>query len=489
MKTLKRIGLALSFAMFFVVVLAPKVSILRIPGTYVGIRIDDIMAVLLVMFFAGAFIFSREYRQSILGNRRLMRIAAAFLAYFAITIIATLLGVMRGSVGLSLGGMYCARAAEYFLMMLAGLYIYKESRRKELLFTLILAAVILHAVIALLQYNGVVGAIKDSLYFSKAELTGERVWSTFNGPYEFACFMTMMTPVCLYTLLTGERSWRMRVLALVAFISGVVGIVLSQSRVSFVILMVLTLAVLVWRFVTIKNRVLKKRVALGAAAVLLVGVIAGPTVVKNTTFFERFSVVKISEFAEDTQAAWEARDFDGFAEALNTRDLSDTKIEIKEKEKTAPEDELTPEERRALLVSMGDVSFKVRIQKWMHLIQGWMRQPVFGMGASVAREAVDGNYVRLLVESGLLGLASWIAFIVVIVANFDRSKKRSYAMAIFATATIMISAILIDVFAASKIMMFYYILVGYNVALPALSAKESKKLAAKTTKSGKKLSK
>ena len=137
---------------------------------------------------------------------------------------------------------------------------------------------------------------------------------------------------------------------------------------------------------------------------------------------------------------------------------------------------------------MGDVSFKVRITKWMSLIEGWMRRPIFGMGASIAREAVDGNYVRLLVESGLAGLISWIVFMVIIIRNLDKSKKRSCVMVLLSTITIAVSAILIDVFAASKIMMFYYILVGYNLALPDAN-KSSKKITAKTAKSGKKLSK
>jgi O-antigen ligase len=73
---------------------------------------------------------------------------------------------------------------------------------------------------------------------------------------------------------------------------------------------------------------------------------------------------------------------------------------------------------RAILLSYGDHnSFNWRLSHWNLLLKAWQQFPIFGYGLATAQPIGNGflahnDYVRALVEGGIVGLAAFLAFIV-----------------------------------------------------------------------------
>ncbi|WP_414584971.1 O-antigen ligase family protein [Scytonema sp. PCC 10023] len=73
---------------------------------------------------------------------------------------------------------------------------------------------------------------------------------------------------------------------------------------------------------------------------------------------------------------------------------------------------------RAILLSYGDQnSFNWRLSHWNLLIKAWQQFPIFGYGLASAQPIGNGflahsDYVRALVEGGIVGLVAFLAFIV-----------------------------------------------------------------------------
>lgn len=73
---------------------------------------------------------------------------------------------------------------------------------------------------------------------------------------------------------------------------------------------------------------------------------------------------------------------------------------------------------RAILLSRGDNnSFNWRLAQWNFLLQSWQKSPIFGYGLatspylSVFKNYAHNDYVRALAEGGLVGLATFLAFL------------------------------------------------------------------------------
>ena len=123
----------------------------------------------------------------------------------------------------------------------------------------------------------------------------------------------------------------------------------------------------------------------------------------------------------------------------------------------------------------GDRSFIIRISKWFDLIDLSMKYPITGAGVSISGEALDGNYTRILCESGIIGLILWTLFIVIILIENKHSKYKYKSIVIFGMFTLLLQALFIDIFEASKIMMFYYFILGCSIFYIEKNNKKNKK--------------
>ena len=106
------------------------------------------------------------------------------------------------------------------------------------------------------------------------------------------------------------------------------------------------------------------------------------------------------------------------------------------------------------------MSYAIRINKWMALIDGTLRNPIFGLGASITKEAADGNYIRILAETGIVGLICWLLLVRKIIKNSKNYNDSINLIIKYGMYMLVLTAILIDIFESSKIMMFYWFILG-----------------------------
>ena len=132
----------------------------------------------------------------------------------------------------------------------------------------------------------------------------------------------------------------------------------------------------------------------------------------------------------------------------------------------------------------GDISVTTRLQvSWPRAIKAFMRNPLVGTGPSSITESTDGDYFRWIGETGALGAGAFLFTIGSILKYlFDKRKNLSKEMGIlifaiiFGTGGLMINAVLIDVFEASKVAYMFWLTMGLFVGMVGLDKKEISKL-------------
>ena len=90
-----------------------------------------------------------------------------------------------------------------------------------------------------------------------------------------------------------------------------------------------------------------------------------------------------------------------------------------------------------------------------------LKSPLIGLGPSIVGEGIDGNFVRIICETGLLGIITWLVLIVYILKKSWKNRKNIFFNYIFFIVTnLSIIAIFIDIFEASKIMPIFWFILG-----------------------------
>ena len=118
--------------------------------------------------------------------------------------------------------------------------------------------------------------------------------------------------------------------------------------------------------------------------------------------------------------------------------------------------------------------------KWPRFIEAAMRNPIIGLGPSAAGEAVDGYYLRALVESGIVGLLAFITVLATVFSSAFRGARRARGVArslavvaLSVTAFVALVGVLIDTWVASRVMDLYWPLIGAALAAVAVQNETS----------------
>lgn len=102
----------------------------------------------------------------------------------------------------------------------------------------------------------------------------------------------------------------------------------------------------------------------------------------------------------------------------------------------------------------GDVSSAVRFARWCLIGKSMdgAAEWALGLGPSFAGASVDGQYVRYVAEGGLFGLAVWLYFWVSVGVRVPAVRPL--------LATLLLTALFIDILAASRPMILFWFLAG-----------------------------
>lgn len=398
----------------------PKIGVLVVPGTWVAIRGEDLLVALLLI----RVIFDFAIGNLKWFDTRVSRMILVYLLLIPIGIIALAVGTQNGSIeALPVGILFLLRKFEYFVFFIAG-YAYLGGDKDPLSWMMktIKVAVVFHFCVALLQTFGFVGGfIRGGTY---QDISDGRVTSTFSGAYEFGGVLAMIAPAFLWTLIrTSAKVSSASYLALIG-----VSVVLTQSRSSIFVYFAVLIVML---FVMLRRH----RVLVVTAGILGAGLfmLTQPSVQASG----RFATISPTLMFQESVQAWNRRSYANqlqFGTAIS--DLS------------------------------SDLSFSFRAGRWFNYIDGVLDfNPLFGLGPSAGGEAVDGNYVRLIIEFGFLGIITF-GIVVGFIWSLLRQTTQSglWAIAAWGGLTLLAQAIFIDIFEASKVAELYWLVLGVVLA-------------------------
>jgi hypothetical protein len=372
-----------------------KFNLVSFAGESAGLRIDDAL-----IFAIGALLFVGWLVRWRTGLAPVEKCFAGMLLVFLVS-NAWNLGVYHQS-----SPLYSARMCEYFLFFYFGLYFAEFYRLAPLVATWLG----FNGMVMLLQAAHLVGAFASEGYKPDAG----RAMGITGGPWEVGAMINF----CFAILLAEYRLSTRKVLML--FAATFVLVLLTGARMPALAHIVLLLLYFGRHSRNPLHFVLKIFVPLGLVLAVLV-LVPNPVAARSSKLLS----------AENVRLV---------ADAYGSLPVPDHFVELP-----------------PLPAVSGDVdlSWLVRSIKWVYVAKLWASQPVawfIGLGPGTVGIALDGGWLRLLVEEGLLGVAAFLALFAAI-GRLDRAM-RDVALGLF------ISMLMIDIHIAYKAMSFIFFMAG-----------------------------
>jgi O-antigen ligase len=387
----------------FLIPLYPKIGLLSVPGTYIPVRIDDLLIGGCVAVWLAGLVMQRRVP---FVPAQLGLAAAAWVGCGLISLIvgAVVLRTIAATTGLA----YWAKPIEYLLL---GLIAYDQVRMGRLSPRLVLVTVFASAA-------GVVAYGVLERFGVLPQLPGwtpnpGSLFATTGDPHELATYLGML--IVLSAVLWRHAPRKARIAWAFALVPTVFVLFSSAGRSEYVAAVVCLAALAFHRP--------SRKPALLALAVMVVLFATPPTL-------RALGAVPAPSGSTTTD--------------VSARFDDDSLIG----------------------------NLKVRfLYKWPAYLNATLRDPLFGLGPSVATEAADGYYVRSIVETGIVGTVAFAALLLAVVAGLRRAARsmtdstRTLAQGLLAaTAFLGIVGILIDTWVASRVMEIYWPLVGTALA-------------------------
>lgn len=392
--------------------LYPKFPLAEVAGTFVAIRLEDLLLALIYLVW-GVWAIKNKLWLKITPTQR------AIILYWLAGCVAVFAGIfLTKTVTPTIGLLHAARRVEYMGMFFVAYTALKNvGQLKFIVGTLLIVS----AIVALFglgqQFLGLPVISTNNSEFSKGlALTlgpGARINSTFAGHYDLAAYSVFPILIILGLLMTTSKN-KLLLVALGAVCYW--AMLLSASRVTFVAL-VLSASLLV-------ALLRKPRWIVAILLAGVVGILVSPQLLGRyrELIFNglKLGVVSSVRAAED--------------------DIPD-----------ALKPPVVPEDR----------SLSIRLNaSWPRALRAMQKNPLLGTGYSSIGLAADNDYLRSLAETGILGSAA-LALVFWRVLRSLRGSKNTFVLAVgCGLIALLLNAIFIDIFEASKIAIVSWTLLG-----------------------------
>ena len=502
----------LAFALLIIIPLYPKIPLADIlPGYIVRIRVDDLLVAFAFLIWA-IWIFRKKV--NLFDNPLLIPIAIYVIVGFLSTLSAIFITETVPKDGIHIAKLYLhfIRRIEYFSVF----FIFFSSIKSlaQIKKYVYVAAVVLLAV-------SIYGFGQRYLYwpafstmnreFSKGirlYLTEHaRVLSTFGGHYDLAAYL-MIVLTLFIPLITTVKKWLQRLLFLTVSLAGFWLLILTVSRTSFLAYLVsitIVFALLATRlrwYLAVLNWVVVISVSL--AIMISFGDLSDRFAhILKLDRLKASSLLKPikKEPPKSSQAAYLE------VESLRSDAPPSTQKPTTGVQSAKPIDVYSdiPEfgvseglpatlAARPRIYSQTavkyDLSTGIRLDyTWPQAIKGFTRNPLLGSGYSTLTkaniedfteaESTDNDFLRALGETGILGLLAFFGIVIFAIyyalANFkkinDPFLAAVVAALVAATIGLLVNAIYIDVFEASKVAYTFWIMTAILISIVKLSQK------------------
>lgn len=490
----------LSLALLIVVPLYPKIPIADlVPGYIVRLRLDDL---LVALAFGVWLVWLIRRKISIKNNPLLIPIAI----YIGVGFISSVAAIfITKTVPLSEPHVLklffnWARRIEYFslfFIFFSSLNSLKQVKKYVYIAGLVLLLVSIYGFGQKYLYWPAFSTMNRE--FSKGVklyLTEHaRVLSTFGGHYDLAAYLMMVLTLFIPLTLVVKR-WLPRLFFLAVSACGFWLLILTVSRTSFI-------AYLVAITITFAVLISKKGYIWSISRWLVVIFISILIMLSFGDLSERFAhVLKLDKFKDAIFLKPIAKEIPkgpnvAYLDVTNVGSKSDippTTTKPTSVTQAVPSDvyDNVPEfgSSEALPASMAarprvysqaavnyDLSTGIRLDfTWPQAIKGFLRNPILGSGYSTLTkkqvedfteaESTDNDFLRALGETGLLGFLAFFAIVAFIIYKGIASIKKIddpfyftiIASLVGAAFGLLVNAIYIDVFEASKVAYTFWIL-------------------------------
>lgn len=504
--------------------LYPKIPLIDIKNTWVYVRAEDFLVTFAVLSWVLLVLFRRATLKTPL--------TLPILLFWLIGGLSTLHGVLLifptlSNVFSNVAFLSMFRAMEYLSLFFVAFASIKD--KKAIFYIVWTLAIVLLLVVGygfgqkFLSFPAYLTMNEEFAKGIPIHLSSlSRVPSTFAGHYDLAAYLVLVIPI-LTSLIFGFKNLLAKLFFLISSVLGFVLLFMTVSRVSFFVLLVSLVMLLILQ---------KKKWLIGSLFVIaliflsfapsllarfgntlkevnvLVDADAGRAIgqVKEvrSSYFENKVVKKQRIATQDAKLA--------SASAILPFSLIPDPAELLT-ESNSPTGESLPQgtgyinlplstvikrtsqyfyekanastsKEPEILVIYGDflikkavaydLSFTTRFQgEWPKTFAAFKRNIFLGSGYGSVSLAVDNNYLRILGESGLLGLISYLSIFLIAIIYIKKllpvvssSVARSFVIGFVAGGFgLALNALLIDVFAASKIAFTLWLLMGMNLGI------------------------
>jgi hypothetical protein len=436
-------------AILLAVPLYPKFPFLRIPGTYVSIRLEDFLIAVVSLI---AFIYFLPKIREIL-TKKLERSMILFLLIGLLSLISAIF--ITQTIVPYLGILHWIRRIEYFLPFFIGFFYLRSRNNDKDLLEFFLKILMVVVVIAFIygfgqKYLNWPVIITQNEEYSKGIalrwVPGSHINSTFAGHYDLATFLILLLPIFISLFFIIPKKLTKIILLGVIF-SGLWLLVNAVSRISIVSYLLATgLALfLLKRYKEIIVVFLISIVFFGFSSDLL----ARYTQIIEVTYKRIFPQTKLINLLPRYEVYAQELPL----KRLNTATPTPTPVPVFE-----------------------DRSTSIRLNvEWPRAIRAFTKSPLLGTGYSSITLATDNDFLRLLGEIGILG---FFAFILILLRlgklfkkalplnkNFEDVKLAFMAGMYGAFVGVLLNALFIDVFEASKFAIILWLLMGFAVSM------------------------
>lgn len=464
LKILHNILFFLIIFLFVFIPLYPKFPLLNIKGTFVAVRLEDLVIALTVSLWGIYLVLS--------GNLRVFlkdKLTQAILLFFFIGSVSTFSAIfLTHSVVWHLSILHLLRRVE-FIMLLPAVATTVKNKKGLILVLLTLSLVVLAVNMYALgqQYLDWPVISTTNSEFSKGlilRLTpGARVNSTFAGHYDLAVFLAMVL-VILTPIFFAVRKVLKPLVVMLGIISLVV-LIMTAARLSFVAAFAGIIASLIFS---------RKKKYILIIIVSLLAVLIYPSQLRD-----RFiSTITVNVFHQGTRYVGQTNDQQVRSKlniptlAVKTSSISALTSTFAAKSATISSD-ITPGEPIDTTQLGVYRSFQIRLNiEWPRAITAFIKNPFLGTGYSSIDIATDNDFLRSLGEVGLLGTLAFILILVEVSKRISKSLKHNDKFIRFFSAGVLsmflaflINGLFIDVFEASKVASLFWMILGLNLAI------------------------
>jgi hypothetical protein len=471
---LVRIGVAL---LLIAIPLYPKFPLINVTDTYVAIRLEDF----LIAAVAGLWLIRRAKFKA---NDPLQ---CSILLFWIVGLVSLASAIfLTQSVIPHIGMLHTLRRVEYMVVFFIVWSTIKSKEDVRFYVEVILLTAFLVFVYAIGQkfLQWPIISTMNSEYSKGIALniiSGGRINSTFAGHYDLAAYTVLMINL-LAALAVGVKKWTFRLWVILVSVGVFWMLLMSASRISFAAYLG-SITVTLWLLE-------KKLWIIPVVTVSLLFSSLAPSL------FSRYSEVIEYEFAPrfaSLNQIWQigkATKLPQVAQTIPTptptRLLTPGAMGIipPAGRIQSPEPTITPTPGPRQPRYTGkevfipeDRSTAIRFNaEWPRALRAFKKNLLLGTGYSSITLATDNDYLRLLGEVGLIGFAS---FCLIFIIAFNRiksqlfSKKKDFNQILVIGITggmlgFIANAIFIDVFEASKVAIYFWMLLGLMIGTSEL---------------------